>query len=355
MKLPTSLRTMRFKFTAFNAIFLTILLVGLGIGIAFVAGSMEHTESIRGDEPRAPIVALSIIAAVILGIIGISFLARRLLKPIDSITALAERISHTNFKLRINHEGANDEIKRFADTFDSMLARLETAFESQKQFMQDASHELKTPITIFQSNIEAINMQDNPSLADYKNLVDILARNTERMKNVYNSLILLLEDDQNQLEYSVTDIAPILGEVVAENKASAELADISLELQVDTGGLSVPGDPTRLKMAVNNLVENAIKYNRPAGIVSVTAYSDDSHAVIRVKDSGIGIAEDEQQRIFDRFYCVDKSRARDLGGSGLGLSIVKKIAEEYNGSVSVESTLGQGSTFSITLPLYKSA
>lgn len=340
MRIPAFFKTMRFRVSA-------VCLV-LGLMVGGINMWLGHFNQLLWS-------IIVFFVAMNLGV-GIIYLAvRKMLQPIDSITTLANRISHTNIKLRINREGPDDELKRLADTFDDMLNRLENAFESQRQFIQDASHELKTPITIAHSNIEAIKMQDHPSLEEYRNLVGILDRNTERMKNVYTGLVLLLEDDQYQVEFSVTDIIPIIGEVVDENKARAGSGDITFELQVDTGEFLVLGDPSRFKIAVNNLVENAIKYNRAGGSVSVAAYSENSRAVVRVKDDGIGIAEEDLQRIFDRFYCVNKSRARELGGSGLGLSIVKKIVEESKGSVSVESSLGQGSTFYITLPLYQSA
>jgi len=278
-----------------------------------------------------------------------------MLKPVDRVSSLATRISSTNLKERINYQGPDDEIKRLADTFDSMLERLEEAFESQKQFIQDASHELRTPIAIAQTNIEVLEMDNKATIKDYERLKDILKLNLERMSTLSEKLLLLSEVEQEQRNWMTVDLALLLTEIISELKTKAGESGVSFELEPIDESIPVLGDAFRLKQVFVNLADNAIKYNRPGGEVKISARPDDAQVVVEIKDNGIGISQADQQRIFERFYRVDKSRSRAQGGSGLGLAIVKKIMEEHGGTVSVESTLGKGSTFRVTLPLCKTS
>jgi len=292
---------------------------------------------------------------ITIGGIGIYFLSRRMLKPVDRVSSLAARISSTNLKERINYQGPDDEMKRLADTFDDMLGRLESAFESQKQFIQDASHELRTPIAIAQTNIEVAEMEGKATARDYKRLMEVLKMSLERMNRLSDNLLLLSEGEQSRVKWSVVDMSVLLEEVIEETSAKAIDAGIGLELQPVHEKMLVTGDAMSLKQALINLVDNAIKYNRPGGTVRLSARAEGSQVVLQVQDSGIGISKADQQRVFDRFYRVDKSRSRSQGGSGLGLAIVKKIVEDHGGTISVESTPGEGSTFRMSLPRHSPA
>jgi signal transduction histidine kinase len=374
MKIPVFAKTIRFRLTAWYVglllLFIIIFIVGLNI-------TMSHTVSAiqRAEEPVAgrPLTQLEIVHLVrsenlellrnysLIGIASLLILAAggsyllsgRMLKPVDQVASLAARISSTNLKERINRQGPADEVKRLADTFDDMLERLESAFESQKQFIQDASHELRTPIAIAQANIEVAEMEGKATARDYRRLMDVLKMSLERMNRLSDNLLLLSNGEQTQIKQTVVDIPPLLDEVVVEAGARAAAADVKLELELTPDDIRTLGDAFRLKQAIINLVDNAIKYNRPGGSVRVTAEADESRLVIRVQDSGIGIPHVDQQRIFDRFYRVDKSRSRAQGGSGLGLAIVKKIVEDHGGTISVESTPREGSTFTIGLPRHR--
>jgi signal transduction histidine kinase len=292
---------------------------------------------------------------ITIGGVGIYFLSRRMLKPVDRVSSLAARISSTNLMERINYQGPEDEIKHLADTFDDMLSRLESAFESQKQFIQDASHELRTPIAIAQTNIEVAEMEGKATARDYKRLMEVLKLSLERMNRLSDNLLLLSEGDQSQMKWSVVDMAALLNEVTTESSAKAAAAGVGLEQEPESSEICVMGDALRLRQVLINLVDNAIKYNRTGGTVKLSARAEGSQVVLQVQDSGIGISAADQQRVFDRFYRVDKSRSRAGGGSGLGLAIVKKIVEDHGGTISVESTPGKGSTFRIILPRHSPA
>jgi signal transduction histidine kinase len=374
MRMPAFTKSIHFKLTVWYSailISLTILLI-IGLNIAMHQASIRPPIIISQFEPGEHTPAeifrlvtdnqltllrnysiIGICCLTALGGVSIYFLSRMMLKPVDRVSSLAARISSTNLKERINYSGPDDEIKRLADTFDGMLGRLENAFESQKQFIQDASHELRTPIAIAQTNIEVLEMDNKATIKDYERLKDIMKMNLERMSTLSEKLLLLSESEQGKTNWSTVELAPLLTELAAEFKTKAGESGINVELTSMEKSITVLGDAFRLKQALVNLVDNAIKYSKPGGEVKISARTDDTQVIIEIKDNGIGISQADQQRIFERFYRVDKSRSRAQGGSGLGLAIVKKIAEEHGGTISVESTLGEGSTFRITLPRRK--
>jgi signal transduction histidine kinase len=368
MRIPAFAKTIRFKLTLWYAglliLFVTLFVVGLNLTMERLGpprGFMTIPEIIVRELHRENVEMLrnySLIGLgglLVLGAGGGYFLSRKMLKPVDRVSTLAARISSTNLKERINYHGPDDEIKRLADTFDDMLERLEGAFEAQKQFIQNASHELKTPIAIAQTNIEVTEMEEKVTVKEYKRLMEVLKLSLERMNRLSNNLLLLSAGSQDQSNWSVVDMASLLKEVAEEASAQATAAGVSLELEPASEEMLVRGDALYLKQAVINLVDNAIKYSKRGGWVHISPHTENSQLVIQVEDSGIGVSPADQQRIFDRFYRVEKSRSRAQGGSGLGLAIVKKIVEDHGGIISVDSTLGKGSTFRIFLPKYSSA
>lgn len=375
LKPPVFCRTIRFRLTIFYTMFLVILMLALVSGINLAIwhfktdmpfsnpeNSAEFklwVETHRGEitqliENYRSYSEIGLVIVVVIGAVGGYFLSKFMLEPVDRVSLLAGRISYTNLKERLNYEGPEDEVRRLADTFDDMLARLDKAVESQKQFVQDASHELRTPIATAITNIEVLEMNDKATVEDYQRLLKILKSSLDRMSNISNSLQLLSQDASSRTEWSKTNIASLISEVVNESRAEATAYQVSLEWLEPEEETIVMGDATSIKRAVFNLVNNGIKYNRSGGFVRVTAYNKGFSVVIDVTDNGIGIAKGDLPKLFDRFYRVDKSRSRERGGSGLGLSIVKKIVQDHGGEVSVESIHGQGSTFHISLPRYSS-
>ena len=371
MKSPLFLKTIRFRLTLWYSMFLVLILAILviGINVALVAtrpdipagipfpGDSQTFRRIVVDERTRNMEDLrnySLIgvgAVLVFGAVGGYFLSGFMLTPVDKVSSIASRISHTNLKERIKYKGPDDEVKRLADTFDDMLGRLEEAFESQKRFVQDASHELRTPIAIAQTNIEVLEMENNATKEEYKRLVDILKSSLERMNDVSNSLLLLSEDPRSRAKWARVDVNSLLSEVYEETRAESATAGLTMKWNPREPGASVSGDASRLKSAVINLIDNAVKYNRPGGSIELSALPDGDKLSIQVRDTGIGISADDLPHVFERFFRADKSRSREKGGSGLGLAIVKKVAEDHGGSVSAESTPGEGSIFKITLPL----
>jgi signal transduction histidine kinase len=295
---------------------------------------------------------IGVAIVIVVGAIGGYFLSWTMLKPIDKVTSMARKSSYANLKERLNHTGPDDEIKRLADTFDDMLNRLDDAIESQKQFVQDASHELRTPIATALTNIEVVEMNSEATIADYNELTRVLKLSLDRMNNISNSLQLLSEDAHAEAKLVRVNIEEVISEVVNEAEIESKRQGIILNWKPSAAEVTILGDVFQIKQVIFNLVDNAVKYNQPGGSVDITVHIENRLVIIEVADTGIGIAANDLPRVFDRFYRVDKSRSRQRGGSGLGLAIVKKIVEEHNGMVSVESTPGRGSTFHIELPLY---
>jgi signal transduction histidine kinase len=368
MKIPPFLKTIRFRLTVWYSAFLLLMLAALviGLNIAMVQSQEPPQRQLPGDtqswqqafeEARQENIRnlrnYSIIGAawvLVLGVTGGYFISGQMLRPVDRVSSLAGRISPANLKERLRYAGPNDEVKRLADTFDTMLGRLDGAFESQKRFIQDASHELRTPIAIAQTNIEVMEMDGQATAADYRHLMEVIKLSLERMTAVNNGL-LLCPRRAGEIQVGHCESGVSGQETVLETEAKARASGVSLEAEVNGEGISVLGDAIRLKQAVINLVDNAIKYNRPGGSVVLGISRRGDKVVIEVRDTGPGIAAEDVPLIFDRFYRVDKSRSRAAGGSGLGLAIVRKIAEDHGGMVEVESVVGQGSAFRLILPV----
>jgi signal transduction histidine kinase len=372
MKAPAFLKTIGFKLTLWYVIFFFL------IGALLIAGYSLTMQMAHKDipprfmeDPRPPMEIaenvgdsyvnyLNVYSWISFGVLlvlcaaGGYFLSKKMLKPVDKVSALATRISTSNLKERINYQGPDDEMKRLADTFDSMLNRLEESFDMQNRFIQDASHELKTPIAIARTNIEVVEMDENPSVEDYRKLVEVLKTNTERMSRLSEKLLLLSENQQRIFEYKIIDINNLIEDIVKEINTYAQNCNITLKLDLSKTELTVNADNFALKQAITNLIDNAVKYNHSGGNVKISTRKEGDNAVITVKDNGIGISKEDQKHVFDRFFRVDKSRSRAQGGSGLGLAIVKEIIESHNGKIEVKSESGKGSTFKITLPLHSS-
>jgi len=367
MKTPAFAKTIRFKLTLWYAalllLFVLVFVVGLNVTMQRITPPLRFIpmpEVVRQVQ-RANIELLRDYSLIGLGVLvllgagGGYFLSGRMLRPVDRVSSLAAGISSTNLNERINYHGPDDEIKRLADTFDGMLERLENAFEAQKRFIQDASHELKTPIAIAQTNIEVTEMDEEVTAKEYRHLMEVLKMSLGRLNKLSDDLLLLSEGEQNRSQWSAVDIRELLQEVATEAGGKAKAAAVKLELEPAPQEMPFTGDALYLKQAIINLVDNAIKYNKPGGTVRIATRPADTHLTIEVQDTGIGISQADQQHIFDRFYRVDKSRSRAQGGSGLGLAIVKKIVEDHGGAISVTSALDQGSTFRVSLPRHRAA
>lgn len=289
----------------------------------------------------------NLLILVILGGLSTYWLAGRLLAPLRQITAAANRVSAGNLELRLEPPAAADELRSLAQAFNQMLDRLERSFAQQERFVADAAHELRTPLASLRSTLETLPPAALSS-TEQQELRTTCMRQIDRLEGLVAGL-LLLATSERQLEREEVMPAILLDEICAELHLLADAHDVSLSYGGDSEAM-VCGDADLLSLALRNLIENGIRYNHPQGRVHIEISQGDGVVALHVRDSGIGISTEEQPHIFERFYRVEQSRARHLGGAGLGLPLVKHIVQRHGGIVSLESNPDQGSTFSLWLP-----
>lgn len=289
--------------------------------------------------------------AILLSIALGWFLANKSLKPVDEMTRTARHITAQNLGQTIPHSGINDELGRLASTFNEMIGRLRSSFDQIKQFSIDASHELRTPLTIMRGEVE-LALHSNKTPDEYRR---VLASNLEeiiRMSAIVENLLTLSKADLGRVELQDEDVhlRELLRDLFEDSEVLAEKKHIKVTLQ-KAEEVTVKGDKVRIRQLLLNLIDNAIKYTPENGNVSLELDKVNGMASVAVRDTGIGIPAEEIPKIFDRFYRVDKARSRAMGGSGLGLSIAKWIAEAHGGKIEVQSQPQKGSTFTVYLPV----
>jgi len=305
---------------------------------------------------------LSLILAAIIG----AFLAKRALSQIDAITKTAGGITRTkDLGQRLTITETNSEVGRLAETFNAMLDQIQALFNTQKRLVADVSHELRTPLTTVQGNVEYLqrmvattaskDVLDDKTTADLQEVLGEVESETARMGTMIGDLLLLAQADSGalQLEMQAVEMDTLLLDVFRQTQRLADRRKGKDLLNVRLGSEDqalVCGDRERLRQLLLNLADNAIKYTPAGGTITLGLKIEDGWVQIYVSDTGIGIPEDQQKFIFDRFYRTDKARSRELGGSGLGLSIVAWIVEAHNGHIDVASSPQKGSTFSVWLP-----
>jgi heavy metal sensor kinase len=292
---------------------------------------------------------LPIVALVAIG--GGAFLVKRALLPVDKIVASAERISSQNLSERLPIARTGDELERLSIALNHMVDRLDQAFQYSRRFVADASHELRTPLTVLRGEIESL-VQEAELPSDWRERLGSTLEEVERLARIVEGLFAIsrLDAGEAQAEWVRFDLAQLAASTADQMYLLAEDKHIGLTCAASQGAW-VTGDRSRLRQVVVNLLDNAIKYTPEGGAVTVTVKALDSNAVLEVTDNGVGIPPEALPRIFDRFYRVDKARSRELGGAGLGLSIVKSICAAHHGRVEASSAPGQGSRFRVELPL----
>lgn len=297
------------------------------------------------------------------GSIGIGWVvAGQLLRPIHRITAVARDISATDLTRRIALEGPRDELTDLADTFDDMLERLDEAFESQRAFIHEASHELRNPLASIRTTVEVALAQDDPE--GDRRALEVVERSSARIAALVDDLLVHARQGRIQRSPSPFDLDELAREVSDELAASAEAGGVRLVVQQtggtvdasgpDRGGLEVTGDRAGLAQALSNLVLNALRFAPEGSRIVVATGSSGPRAWVSVSDAGPGIAVEDQERIFQRFVRLEAGRSpgtqEDGYHSGLGLTVVRQVAEAHGGGVEVASAPGQGVTFTIWLP-----
>ncbi len=288
-------------------------------------------------------IALAAIAA------GGWWLARSALRPVARLTHQAERIEVDNLDERVPVPTPADEIARLAVTFNHMLDRLDRGVQEKRQLVADASHELRTPVAVMRSELD-VALAYGDLQPEARAVLESTREEVERMTRTLENLLELARADDGQL--ALWRLILPLREVIDEVTADIAPVAAAKGVTVTTGGdgVVVEADRERVRQVIVNLVDNAVKYSRPGGVVHVETWRVNGDARLRVSDEGVGIAEAALPHVFERFYRVDSARVRDTGGAGLGLAICHEIAVAHGGRIWAESEIGRGSTFTLSLP-----
>jgi heavy metal sensor kinase len=285
--------------------------------------------------------------------VGSYWLAARAFAPIQRLAEIARRIKADDLRSRVPVPRAHDEVQYLALTLNEMIASLDQAFTRQRRFVSDASHELRTPVTVIRSKTD-VALLGAGTQQDYVTVLQGINAEAERLSHLISDLLALARGDEGRTQFDREPVRlDLLAAAVTANAVLlATERDMTLEVQAP-GPVMILGDEARLIQVVMNLVENAVCYTNPGGRVTVIVEPRQNQALLAVRDTGIGIAREHLPHIFERFYRADPARRRTGGSSssGLGLSIVEWVVHAHGGAVSVESQLGQGSCFTVTLPL----
>ncbi len=304
-----------------------------------------------------PAILASISITLVVSLILANRFSRSVTRPLLEIADEMQKLKDKNPEFRFNLY-QYDEMNVIADTTLQMskavkesMDRIEFEKLVRQEFFSNASHELKTPLTSIHGYIELLqnNMATDENMK--KEFLSRIKMEADNMTNLINDILMIsrLETKEAQVVMSEVRISPLLQEVCRTLEPLAQKCQVSI--QTNCKPLSVTANMQQLRELFNNLITNAIKYNKPGGKVEITITSEAKEMVITIADTGVGIAEEDIQRIFERFYRVQKGRSKRVGGTGLGLSIVKHIVNYYDGSIKVESKLGEGSKFTIHLPI----
>ncbi len=317
--------------------------------IVQVGASLNHVE--RALRRLLTVLLIGAPLALLASLAGGWFLAGRALRPVDAITAAAERIAGGDLSQRLTIPPSDDEIGRLAATFNNMIARLDASFQQVRRFSADASHELRTPLTVMRGETE-LALRRPRSAEDYRLVLESSLEEIDRVSRIVDDLLFLSRADLGQVPMQSAPVR--LDTLLQDIQQQASVLGQDRQIQVTAGPLepvTVLGDELRLRELLLNLVDNAVAYSKPGGTVELRLTQDRKEARLTVADSGIGIPPEERARIFDRFYRTDAARAHSKKGTGLGLAICKWIAESHKGRIEVESAAGEGSRFTVILPL----
>lgn len=296
------------------------------------------------------ILTISIVFEILLILFSLFFskaFSGRLHRIMDSIRT----IRHGDYSKKVN-VGGNDELTVLGDEFNEMAEKLKAAENQRRQFVSDASHELKTPLSSIKLLSDSI-LQNEMDIETIREFVSDIGNEADRLNRMSEKLLSLSKiESENNIDCEITYIAPTIEKVARMLSAVAQQRSISIKTEVieDCPILVLEDD---LYEIIFNLSENGIKYNKDGGTLSIRLERNDENAILQITDTGVGIPQEAQAHIFERFYRVDKARSRQSGGSGLGLSIVKDMVERNNGSITVSSQIGIGTTFTLTFPIFE--
>ena len=290
------------------------------------------------------------IAMILLAMLSV-FLADRMVRPIHKITGAIENVTE-GYSDDVLHVDTFTETRQLSEAFNKMLGRLKILDESREEFVSNVSHELKTPMTSMKVLADSLLEQDNVPVEMYQEFMQDIAKEIDRENQIITDLLSLVKMDRSgqTMNIQTMNINDLLEQILKRLKPIAEKKNVEMVMETFRP-VNAEIDETKFTLAVSNLVENAIKYNHENGWVHVSLNADHKFFYVKVEDSGIGIPEQDQAHIFERFYRVDKSHSREIGGTGLGLAIARNAVLVHRGSIKVYSNEGEGTTFTVRIPL----
>jgi two-component system, OmpR family, sensor kinase len=300
------------------------------------------------------VLSITLPIALLLSSYGGLVLANQALRPVDRITRAAEEIAAGDLTKRVPTPAKMDELGRLAATFNYMISRLQAAFERQKQFTSDASHELRTPLAVLRGDIE-IALRRQRSAEDYQQTLTSNLEEIVRLSRLVEDLLMLARADSGRVELRCEplDLGKLCAGMIEYISPLAEQREQTLTYQAPAQTVTVNADVQRIKQLLLNLLDNAIKYTELKGAITLSLSTEGESAVLRVADTGRGIPPEDLPHIFERFFRRSaKTSDRSAPGSGLGLSIVKWIVEAHGGKIEAQSKLGEGTVFTVRLPLH---
>jgi two-component system, OmpR family, sensor kinase len=287
---------------------------------------------------------------LVLAAAGGYWMTKRNLAPLEAMSKQAEHIGEANLHTRLTVDNAADELATLAASFNELLGRLDQSFDAMRRFVADASHELRTPLSVIRGEADvALSRERGP--AEYRESLAIILDESRRLSRLVDDLLNLARADAGRVRLQVREFD--FDELVADCCRAAQRAAAAQQVSIEyRGGASLPfsGDEELLRRLVLNLLDNAIRYTPPGGHVTASLGRREGRVRLAIADTGIGIAPDAAPHVFERFFRADPARLRAEGGFGLGLSIVKWIAESHRGAVELESRPDAGATFTVTLP-----
>ena len=317
--------------------------------VIYKASTVEAKDNIKSQVTLSLIVFAIIL---VVDIIAIRFISHRAVKDINDVN---EKIMHTalgNLQDRLPEDEGFIEVQVLAENYNDVLERLATIDQTRSEFVSNVSHELKTPITSMKVLAESVTQNEAATVDDYKEFMVDIVDEIDRETKIINDLLTLVRTDskQDEMNFDEADINEMIETIVKTVKPLANQRAIKLSYD-SFREVKARVDAVKLSLAISNLIEKAVKYNVYNGWISVSLNADKEYFYIKVADSGVGIPEDAKDRVFDRFYRVDKARSRDTGGTGLGLSITRSIVNAHKGTIKLYSESGKGTTFTVKIPL----
>jgi heavy metal sensor kinase len=314
--------------------------------IAAVVAPLENLRAESAELRRA--LGAGIAVALLAAVLGGWFVGRQTLKPLGDMAAQATSISEDDPHARLRPANPDDELGRLAHAFNGLLERLSRVLHAQRQFMADASHELRTPVSVVQTTAQVALSRDTRSAEDYRESMTIVAEQSAHLSRLVNAMFLLSRAEAKGLP--LVPEAVYLDDLVAESARALRVLAREREITIGADGdtaVSFVGDDTLLRQLIRNLLDNAVRHARSGGMVTASVRRASDAITIRVADDGTGIPEAQRERVFDRFVRLGSEYA----GAGLGLPIARWIAEAHGGTLVLESTGAQGSVFTVTLPI----